>query len=401
MSNYDHAYLGAISLDDATTHSDNTVYAQLTEIVGPKAVSSTARSLGVRSKLNPYFAIGLGAEAVNPLELARAYAAFPTGGLRLDGSIFGNVPRAVIRVEQPGKEKPLENEVRPVSVLRKTTAQTVNSLLQHVVQSGTGKRAALADRPVAGKTGTTENYGDAWFVGYTPQLVVAVWVGDPDTLKPMLTEYHGDPVAGGTFPALIWKSFAESALRIRGDEPESFSAPPFLSGTTKRVIRRDGRLLLDNGLCRGALSIVYFTTYGPKRTANCKPNEVEVPRVVGQRVDLARIRLAAQPLESVIAYQPAKPLQRVDRVVAQVPARGRLSSYDTVTLIVPRPLHGVIPKLTGLTLREARAKLRKLQLRADVAGFTDGTAGRIVAQAPVAGLAAKPGMVVSLVVGRG
>ena len=401
VSNYDHAYLGAISLDDATTHSDNTVYAQLTEIVGPKAVSSTARSLGVRSKLNPYFAIGLGAEAVNPLELARAYAAFPTGGLRLDGSIFGNVPRAVIRVEQPGKEKPLENEVRPVSVLRKTTAQTVNSLLQHVVQSGTGKRAALADRPVAGKTGTTENYGDAWFVGYTPQLVVAVWVGDPNTLKPMLTEYHGEPVAGGTFPALIWKSFAESALRLRGEPPESFAAPPFLSGTTKRVIRRDGRLLLDNGLCRGAFSIVYFTTYGPKRTANCKPNEVEVPRVVGQRVDLARIRLAAQPLESVIAYQPAKPLQRVDRVVAQVPARGRLSSYDTVTLIVPRPLHGVIPKLTGLTLREARAKLRKVQLKADVAGFTDGTAGRIVAQAPVAGLAARPGMVVSLVVGRG
>ena len=123
----------------------------------------------------------------------------------------------------PDGKKPLENEVRPVSVLRKTTAQTVNSLLQHVVQSGTGKRAALADRPVAGKTGTTENYGDAWFVGYTPQLVVAVWVGDPDTLKPMLTEFHGDPVAGGTFPALIWKSFAESALRIRGDEPESFS----------------------------------------------------------------------------------------------------------------------------------------------------------------------------------
>ena len=217
----------------------------------------------------------------------------------------------------------------------------------------------------------------------------------------MLTEYHGDPVAGGTFPALIWKSFAESAVRLRGDEPESFDSPPFLSGSTKRVVRRDGRLLLDNGLCRGALSIVYFSGYGPKRTANCKPNEVEVPRVIGQRVDLARSRLASQPLESVIAYQPAKPLQRVDRVVAQVPARGRLSSYDTVTLIVPRALHGVIPKLIGLTLREARAKLRKVELKVDVAGFTDGRAGRIVAQSPAAGLAAKPGLVVSLVVGRG
>ena len=401
VRNYDDVYLGTATLDAATTHSDNSVYAQLTELVGPKAVRKTARELGVRSRLDAYFAIGLGAEAVNPLELARAYAAFPTGGLRVDGSIFGNVPRAVLRVQRPDDETPRENQVVSVPVLRRNTALNVNSLLQHVVQSGTGRRAALSDRPVAGKTGTTENYGDAWFVGYTPQLVVAVWVGDPDTLKPMLTEYHGDPVAGGTFPALIWKSFAESALPLRGDAPESFDSPPLLSGSIKRVLRRDGRLLLDNGLCRGALSIVYFSGYEPKRTANCKPNEVEVPRVVGQRVDLARIRLGAQPLESVIAYQPAKPLQRVERVVAQVPARGRLSSYDTVTLIVPRPLHGVIPKLTGLTLREARAKLRKLELKADVAGFTDGKAGRIVAQSPAAGLAARPGLVVSIVIGRG
>jgi penicillin-binding protein 1A len=401
VRNYDNAYLGTTTLDVATTHSDNSVYAQLTEIVGPKAVRKTARDLGVRSRLHAYFAIGLGAEAVNPLELARAYAAFPTGGIRIDGSIFGNVPRTVIRVQSPDEDTPRENQVVSVPELRRNSALNVNALLQHVVQSGTGRRAALADRPVAGKTGTTENYGDAWFVGYTPQLVVAVWVGYPNTLRPMLTEYHGDPVAGGTFPALIWKSFAESALRLRGDAPESFDSPPFLSGSTKRVVRRDGRLLLDNGLCRGARSVVYFSGFGPKRTANCKPNEVEVPRVVGQRVDLARIRLAAQPLESMIAYQPAKPLQRVDRVVAQVPARGRLSSYDTVTLIVPRPLHGVIPKLTGLTLREARAKLRKVKLTADVAGFTDGKAGRIVAQTPAAGLAAKPRLVVSLVVGRG
>ncbi len=382
-------------------HSDNTIYAQLTQLVGPKAVASTAKRLGIKSRLDSYFAIGLGAEAVNPLEMARAFSAFPTNGLRLDSSIFGNVPRAVLSVQRPGDETPIENEVRPKRVLRRATAMTVNSLLQHVVQSGTGKRAALADRTAAGKTGTTENYGDAWFVGYTPQLVTAVWVGYPNTLRPMETEYHGDPVAGGTFPALIWKSFTESALRIRGDEPEGFEPPPVLSGSSKRVVRRDGRVLLDNGLCRGSLSIVYFTGTGPTRTANCKRNEVEVPRVVGQRLDVAQARLAAQPLESIVAYQPAKPLQRVDRVIAQVPARGRLSSYDTVTLIVPKAQHGVIPKLVGSTLREARAKLRRIDLTAEVAGFTDGKPGRIVAQFPVAGLAAKPGLTVSLVVGRG
>jgi penicillin-binding protein 1A len=400
VRNYENAYLGSTTLDTATVHSDNSVYAQLTQIVGPKAIVKTAHALGVQSPLDEYFAIGLGAEAVNPLEITRAFASFPTNGLRLDGSIFGNVPRAIASVERPGREAE-QNEVVPKRVLRRTTAMTINSILQRVVDAGTGRRAALSDRAAAGKTGTTENYGDAWFVGYTPQLVTAVWVGDPDTLTPMETEFGGDPVAGGTFPALIWKSFTEAAVRARGDEPERFQSPPLLSGTSKRVVRRDGHLLLDNGLCRGALSVVYFQSFGPKRTANCKPNEVEVPRVVGQRVDLARARLAAQPLESAIAYQPAKPLQRVDRVVAQVPPRGRLSSYDTVTLIVPKALHGVIPKLTGLTLREARAKLRRLKVLVDVAGFTDGRPGRIVAQAPAAGLAARPNLTVSVVVGRG
>jgi penicillin-binding protein 1A len=401
VRNYENAYLGSATLDEATVHSDNTIYAQLTQLVGPKAVAKTARALGVQSRLDSYFAIGLGAEAVNPLEMARAFAAFPSNGVRVDGSIFGNVPRAVLSVQRPSDAKPVENAVHARRVLSNATAETINSILQHVVQSGTGKRAALADRPVAGKTGTTENYGDAWFVGYTPQLVTAVWVGYPNTLRPMETEYHGEAVAGGTFPALIWKSFTESAMRIRKEEPAYFEPPPYLSGTSKRVVRRDGRLFLDNGLCKGAQSLVYFSGRGPTRTANCKPNEVEVPDVVGQRIDIAQARLAAQPLEWTIAYQPAKPLQRVDRVVGQVPERGRLSSYDNVTLILPKAQHGIVPKLIGLTLRDARTKLRRVDLLPDVAGFTDGRPGRIVAQFPSAGLAARPGLAVSVVVGRG
>jgi penicillin-binding protein 1A len=401
VRNYENAYLGSATLDEATVHSDNTIYAQLTQIVGPKAVARTARALGVKSRLDSYFAIGLGAEAVNPLEMARAFAAFPTNGLRIDGSIFGNVPRAVLSVQRPSDEKPVENAVLPRRVLSNATAETINSILQHVVQSGTGKRAALGDRPVAGKTGTTENYGDAWFVGYTPQLVTAVWVGYPNTLRPMETEFHGDAVAGGTFPALIWKSFTESAMRIQKQDPAYFEPPPYLSGTSKRVVQRDGRLLLDNGLCKGAHSLVYFAGRGPTKTAHCKPNEVEVPDVVGQRIDIAQARLAAQPLEWTIAYQPAKPLQRVDRVIGQVPERGRLSSYDNVTLILPKAQHGIVPKLIGLTLREARTKLRRIDLLPDVAGFTDGRPGRIVAQSPSAGLAARPGLAVSVVVGRG
>jgi penicillin-binding protein 1A len=401
VRNYDENYLGRISIETATVHSDNSVYADLTRLVGPGAVVDTAHRLGVKSRLDRYFAIGLGVEAVNPLELARAYASFATGGYRVDGSITGNRPRAIQSVvEQPGGE-PVDNKVQPKRVLSRRSASVVNSILQDVISRGTGRRAFLSDRPAAGKTGTTENYGDAWFVGYTPQLVTAVWVGYPDALRPMLTEFNGDAVAGGTFPALIWKTFMEDALERRKEEPEYFQLPPALYGSSKRVVWRDGRLMLDNGLCKGAVDVVYFTDKGPSRTARCKPNEVEVPRVIGQRLDDAEARLGAQPLTPLVAYRPAKPGDRVGIVVDQYPKRGHLSSFDKVTLMVSKPLHGVVPKLVGLTLREARAKLRKRDLTLLVAGFTDGPAGRIVAQEPSGGIAAGPGSAVSVVVARG
>src|SRR5207253_9450452 len=127
-------------------------------LVGPDKIVQTAKRLGVTSRLHPYFAIGLGAEPVNPLEMARAYSAFDNGGTRVDGSLFGNTPRAVTTVEGGCNKGDSTN--RPVArhVLSSTDAAYVTQLLQGVVTSGTGKAAALTDRPVAGKTGTTENY---------------------------------------------------------------------------------------------------------------------------------------------------------------------------------------------------------------------------------------------------
>ena len=182
VHNYEGSNLGPIDLTNATIFSDNTVYAQLTQVVQPKNVVAAAHKLGITSPLKGYFSIALGGEAVNPLEMARAYAAFANGGKRIDGSIFGNRPRVIESVERQAKNAP-----KPKQVIGETNAEIVTSILQQVVQQGTGKRAQLPDgRPVAGKTGTTENYGDAWFVGYTPQLVTAVWVGYPNKLVPML-----------------------------------------------------------------------------------------------------------------------------------------------------------------------------------------------------------------------
>jgi penicillin-binding protein 1A len=399
VRNYEGANLGPVDLTTATVESDNTVYAQLTRIVGPKAVVGYAHKLGITSPLQGYFSIALGGEAVNPLEMARAYASFANGGKRIDGSIIGDRPRVIVSVS--GKD----NAPKPHQVITQSNAEIVNSILQQVVQSGTGRRAQLADgRPVAGKTGTTENYGDAWFVGYTPQLVVAVWVGYPNKLVPMLTQFHGDAVAGGTFPALIWKGFMETALPYLKDEPESFPAPSIPGASTRRLVLRDGSFQLDNGLCRNTIQLAYFDGRAPAKRANCRPNEVEVPNVVGDTYDAARARLATQPLTPVPVYKPAAAGQALGVVVKQFPPRGRLSSFDKVTIVFAKPLHGVIPNVVGMSVAKARAKLERLKLEPVVRGLAErGLAGRgrVVRQQPRAGLAAGGGLPVTLWVRRG
>ena len=174
VSNSEDSYLGRIDLRTATTFSDNTVFAQLTQIVNPKAVVAAAHGLGIQSPLDPYLSIGLGTDLVNPLEMARAYARWPTTACAWTGAVVrANEPRAVLGYRD------LQNATRISPQQRRRHAEDasndaaiITSMLENVISSGTGKRAALPDRVAAGKTGTTENYGDAWFVGYTPQLVV-------------------------------------------------------------------------------------------------------------------------------------------------------------------------------------------------------------------------------------
>jgi penicillin-binding protein 1A len=387
VHNYEGSNLGPIDLSTATVVSDNTVYAQLTHIVGPASVVETARRLGITSPLKSYFSIGLGGEAVNPLEMARAYASFADGGRRIDGSLIGNRPRVIMSVNGTA------NAPRERQAISQTNAEIVNQILQQVVQSGTGKRAQLPDgRPVAGKTGTTENYGDAWFVGYTPQLAVAVWVGYPNKLVPMLSQFEGQAVAGGTFPALIWKAFMETALPHLKDDPESFPAPTVPGAVERRLVLRDGTFQLDNGLCRNTIQVAYFDGRSPAKTANCKPNEVEIPNVVGDTYDEARARLAAQPLTPLVVYKPASGGQQLHVVVKQIPPRGRLSSFDKVTIVFAKPLHGVIPDVVGQPPAKARAILKRLKLKPVVKG--SGT--KVVRQRPRAGLAAAAGLPVTL-----
>jgi penicillin-binding protein 1A len=395
VSNYDNAYLGSIDLAKATVESDNAVYAQLTQLVGSKNVAATAKALGIRSKLDGYYAIGLGAEAVTPLELTRAFATLAHNGQRADGAIFGNRPRVIEEIQQGGNQR--FNTPKAFDALTSTQAGVVNSILQQAVKFGTGKRAYLPDRPVAGKTGTTENYGDAWFVGYTPQLAVAVWVGYPEGLKPMLTEFHGEAVTGGSYPAMIWKTFVEQALK--GKEALGFPAPPTPYAAPKLVVRRGDKLLLDNGLCRSRQEIVYFAGAGPTKSANCLPDEVEVPNVRGLAVADAQIRVDATPLTAELVYKPAEPLQPPGIVVDQRPRTGYRSSYDPIMLVVTKATQGLIPNVVGRNVNDARARLKKLKIVPTIR-WTVGKPGKVISQRPRAGVAAAPGVKVELVVAK-
>jgi membrane peptidoglycan carboxypeptidase len=394
VHNYEGEYLGPIDLVKAIAVSDNSVFSQLTRDVGPSSVVQTAHAAGITGPLHSYFAIGLGVEPVSVLEMTRAYATFANEGNRVDGTVFGDEPRVVTKIENDGHRVVYANVPKNVRALSPDIDALLTQLLEGVVTGGTGTAAALPGRAVAGKTGTTENYGDAWFCGYTPQLVTCVWVGYPDRLRPMLTEFHGGPVVGGSYPAEIWKAFMQPALTAMNAEPKSFPSPPYFSTQAERVTYRDGRVELDDGLCKSTSLIVYFAGHGPRKTATCKRNEVDVPNVVGWNVDSARTRLASQPLSAQLVYKPASAGQRVGVVLRQFPDGGTLSSFDKVTLVLAKPLHGLVPKTVGLTLRAARVRLAKLKLIPQVTG----RAGRVVAQQPRAGVAAAPGMKVRLVV---
>jgi penicillin-binding protein 1A len=210
VETYDNSYLGSTSLATATLSSDNTVYARLTLDLGPENVADIARRMGIKTKLQPVASIGLGSNSVSVLEMASAYATLAAGGVYSEPMAIRRVVLANGDVDdEAGWGKPKRRRVFSDGV-----AYEVTKILERNIQAGTGTGADIG-RPAAGKTGTTDNWTDAWFCGYTPNLATAVWVGYPNAQVEM-TSVHGITVAGGTFPATVWNLFMSAAL---GDSP--------------------------------------------------------------------------------------------------------------------------------------------------------------------------------------
>jgi penicillin-binding protein 1A len=210
VKTFGNSYIGTVSLTRATLSSDNTVYAQLILDIGPKAVCETAKLLGITTKLDCYPAEGLGGltRGVTSLEMAGAYATLASGGIR-------HRPTGIERVVFPdGKSENLASG-EGKRVLTDGQAYEVTRVLEMNVQSGTGT-AANYGCPAAGKTGTTDEAKDAWFVGYTPHLSAAVWVGYPDAGVAM------PGAQGGTYAAPVWHAFMVPA---HGEDCDDFPLP--------------------------------------------------------------------------------------------------------------------------------------------------------------------------------
>ncbi|MFN3574736.1 MAG: transglycosylase domain-containing protein [Phenylobacterium sp.] len=216
--NYTNDYRGEMSLQQALALSINTVAAQLANEVGTGNVAATARRLGITSKIQLDPSMALGAVEVSPLQMAQAYAPFANGGFKATGYGIERIRTSDGRVlYDHNVDKPQRQ-----SVIGSPALQYMNQMLRQVVSSGTGTAARVPDYDLAGKTGTTNDYRDAWFVGYTGGFVAAVWVGQDDN-TPMRR------VSGGGVPARIWKDFMSSALPRLNAQPipgGTVEAPP-------------------------------------------------------------------------------------------------------------------------------------------------------------------------------
>jgi penicillin-binding protein 1A len=284
--NYGGGGAGTVSIVEGTVRSYNTLYAQLILRVGPAEAMAAARSFGIRSPLRDNPAAVLGTNEVTATDMASAYATFANRGIHVPPVLVTRITRAdgtVLFQHHHTQQKVLDADV----------ADTLTSILEQVIARGTGTKARL-DRPAAGKTGTAQEWRDAWFAGYTPELATAVWVGFPRaqiSMEPPVTPIR---VTGGSYPAQIWQRYMQAALA--GAPPVAFHPAPTTTTTTPPRTPRP------------------TTTTAPRRMET-------VPSVLGKRVAVAIQTL--QDAGFKVQRIPAEPGPGpAGRVMAQSPVAG-------------------------------------------------------------------------------
>jgi penicillin-binding protein 1A len=238
-TNFGGRSYGTLTLSEALAHSVNTITAQLAQTVGISAVVEAAKRCGITSKLSHNASLALGTSEVTPLELTSAYAVFASGGLKVHPyfvtEVDGADGRVLYKRQPPAPERVIAQQVN----------RDLTAMLYAVVTSGTGLGAALWDHEAAGKTGTTQDYHDAWFVGFTADYVTGVWVGNDDA-----EAMHG--VTGGTLPAQIWKEVMRTAEKGMPATPLDRTAPEEATDEETAEVTGANLAPTDDEAARGA-----------------------------------------------------------------------------------------------------------------------------------------------------
>lgn len=311
---------GPMRLRVATEKSINSVYAQLILAVGAEKVAETAKRMGITTPIRALPAIALGAQEVTPLEMASAYGTLANGGVHIP-------PHGITEVSDVTGAVLFTANADGTEALSPAVAWLTTDMLKGVITSGTGAAAKIG-RPAAGKTGTTQEYRDAWFVGYTPDLVAAVWVGHVEGQIEM-TNVHGKKVTGGSFPAQIWAAFMKAAL---ANTPASdFVRPKGINSAT---------ICLETGQAAGEFcptqgSALFLASAMPVPCElHAVPAAVEMPNLIGTMKADALAQLAALGLVADVD-EKAVPGVPSGMVADQDPKLGtQVPSGSTVKIIV-------------------------------------------------------------------
>ncbi len=400
VNNYEGHGSGSMTLRSATIHSVNCVYAQLIMDVGPSRVKALAKQMGIMTDFqdNPAIALGGLSNGVTPVEMASAFGTLANNGIHA-------VPRSVYKVTDASGNVVAENKPETHVVLDGKVAAEINGLLEEVVSSGTGRGASIG-RPQAGKTGTTENHADAWFVGYTPDLVTAVWVGYPQGSISM------GGMAGGGLPADIWAAFMRQALRntaptdfVKPEENynENNEEPTPQQTETISVTVCDESGLLATPNCPRTHSQEFKRGQEPTTFCNIhksQPSNV-VPNVVGMRKSTAMTTLQQAGFRVSAVDQPSNE-QVAGMVLSQNPAAG--SSLPAGSLVTISVSKGVIqrsvPNVLGMTELAARGSIIAAGFTPSVS-YTSGTQNNVVVdQSPSPGTRLPVGSAVSVTISR-
>ena len=325
VRNYDGSARGLLTIEQATISSVNVAYAQIIRDVGPEESAEVARRMGIRSKVNPYCSSVLGTSEVNTLEMASAY-----GTLARTGKLAK--PTAIKLITNANGKTLYEPKVKREQVIEPGVAWLATQILRKVVLYGTGTAANIG-RPQAGKTGTAQEWRDAWFAGYIPQLSGAVWVGWPQGQIAMTGTRIGN-ITGGSFPAQIWHAFMVEATK--GLKVKDFRRPPEATITLPIDTAR-GCVVTPGTEAVGAIDHQTFTPENlPRECDAVQPEQPTgtVPAVVGMTASAAYAVLRSAGFNVVQSVQ-----QNADyptgTVLSQSPGPGTSAPQgSTVSLVV-------------------------------------------------------------------